>query len=152
MLYRTASCCVKGDRVAAPDARAPHDTHDREHHRHFDKHADRSRERSLRPTESRTGQWLSPPQAQKIGRANQRRGTCYAPLDTERAVEAVSEASVEVDLNDDRRCEQQDYKRLMHDLRALQAEQKHKCQQECAEGQRRKAAQKICPRCWTALP
>lgn len=106
-----------------------HDAHDREHHWHFDQHANDGGEGGA-GLEAEQSDRRRHCQLEEVRSPDQRRWAGHAPFRAKLAVQPVSESRVEIDLHEDRHGKRQDHQRLRHDLRALQAEQQHEREQQ----------------------
>jgi hypothetical protein len=111
------------------------DPDDRQHHRHFDQHAD-DRRQGRAGVEAEQAYRGGHGQFEEVAGSDQRRRTCDAMLFAGETVQQIGEARVEIDLDDDRHGQQQNDDRLRDDPFALEAEQRHQRRQQGDERRR----------------
>src|SRR5215831_19933904 len=100
-----------------PPARAKDNPHHGEHDRHFDEHADDSREGRTR-LEAEEGDRRRDSELEEIRRSDQCRRAGHTMWDSERPVERIGDRGIEIDLNHDGDRKQRDDQWLSDDLLA----------------------------------
>ena len=123
---------VASNATRVPIARGIDDLDHRQHHRHFDQHADHRRQCGS-GIESEKADGCRHRQFEEIGGADQCRRTGDIVLLSHRPVEPVRERGIEKHLNQDRNCQHRDNQGLVEYGLSLESEQQDQRQQQSAD-------------------
>lgn len=104
----------------------------RKHHRHLYQYAHDRCERCA-GTWAKQSNRRGHRQFEEVARTDQRAGGSHRVLHPEEPHQAVRQAGIEIDLNQDRHGQQCDDERLPEDLLALESEEQHQCGEQRGE-------------------